>query len=349
MSTRSLPSISVVMPTLNAGRVLGVCLQAIRKQDYPQGLIEIIVADGGSQDKTVEIAKNFGAQIFDNPLKTGEAGKAVALRHARHELIALIDSDNILPQRDWFLRMVAPFRDPEIIGTEPLEYTWRREDGFITRYCALIGVNDPLVMFLGNYDRLNLLSGVWTELEMEQKDKGDYLEILLHRGLLPTIGANGTLLRRRLLENYPVEDYFFDIDFLYDLANREEGSAKRFAKVKVGIVHLYCGSDIGQFVRKQKRRIRDYLYYEKVGVRRYPWRLLSFSGTRGRGLLLFILSTLTVFPLVLQSARGYFKKRDWAWFFHPLACWITLAVYGYNWVARNIFGVNILDRKGYHQ
>lgn len=344
------PSISVIMPTLNAGRVLGACLRAIRAQDYPQDLVEIIVADGGSQDETVAVAKSFGAQVYDNPLKTGEAGKAVALQHARGELVALIDSDNILPQSDWLLRMTTPFADPEIIGAEPLEYTWRPQDGFITRYCALLGVNDPLVFFLGNYDRLSQLSGVWTELELEQKDRGDYLEITLHRGLLPTIGANGTLLRRRLLEGYKIGDYFFDIDFLYDLVNRAgEESLKKFAKVKIGIVHLYCGSDVFQFVRKQKRRVKDYLYYEKIGIRKYPWRVFSWSSLRGRGVIFFIFANLTVLPLFWQSLMGFGKKRDWAWFFHPLACWITLVIYGYNWLARNIFGVNVLDRRNYRQ
>ena len=311
--------------------------------------MEIIVADAGSTDGTVEIAKKYGAKIFKNPLKTGEAGKAVALRHAQGELVALIDSDNILPTKDWFRQMVGPFEDPEIIGSEPWQYTWRKKDGFITRYCALIGMNDPLVMFLGNYDRLNLLSGRWTELEIEQEDKGHHVEIKLLPGLLPTIGANGTLLRRSIFKNYQIGDYLFDIDVIYDLAQKNLGSAKKFAKVKVGIIHLYCGSNIPQFIRKQKRRVKDYLYYEKLGIRKYPWRVFGWGTTRGRGLLLFVFSTMTILPLFLQSFLGFRKKRDGAWFFHPLACLITLFIYGYNWVARVFFEVETLDRSGYGQ
>jgi len=47
-----------------------------------------------------------------NPLKTGEAGKAAGVKHAGGEIIALIDSDNILPERDWLVRMAALFYDP---------------------------------------------------------------------------------------------------------------------------------------------------------------------------------------------------------------------------------------------
>ena len=346
----SLPSISVVVPTLNSERVLALSLKSVRDQDYPIDLFDIIVADGGSTDATVEVARQFGAQVLTNPLGTAEAGKAVALKRARGDLIALIDSDNILPRKDWFLRMSEPFRDPAVIGTEPIEFSWRPEDGFIDRYCSLVGVNDPLVLFLGNYDRLNLLSGVWTELEIEQYDKGDYLEIILHRGLMPTIGANGTLLRRRFLENYEVGDYFFDIDFIYDLANQPDVvEPRKFAKVKVGIAHLFCGSSLPSFVRKQRRRVRDYLYYEKLGIRRYPWRVFSFNSSRGRGAIFFVLASLMFWPLFWESMMGFMKKRDWAWFFHPVACWVTLMTYGYYWVARYVFGASPPDRHNYRQ
>lgn len=350
LKQEKLPSISVIIPVLNSGKVLDQCLSSIVTQDYPKELIEILVADGGSTDQTVMIAEKFGAKILNNPLKTGEAGKAVAVKSAKNELLALIDSDNVLPQKDWLARMVEPFESPETIGTEPIEYTWRASDGFITRYCALIGMNDPLVMFLGNYDRMNVLSGVWTELEIEQTDKENYILVTLTRGLLPTIGANGTMLRRSLLIDYGVGDYLFDIDVIYDLINRsDETCLRKFAKVKVGIVHLYCGSDVFQFIRKQKRRVRDYLYYEKLGIRKYPWRVFSMSSMRGRGLLFFILANVTFFPLLIQAVIGYRKKADGAWFFHPFACAITLWVYGYNWIARNLFGVNVLDRTNYRQ
>lgn len=344
-----LPSISILTPTLNAAGVLEDCLKSIIAQDYPQELIEIIIADGGSKDNTVEIAKKYGAKVIPNPLKTGEAGKMVALRQARGQLVALIDSDNILPHPDWLKQMVQPLLDdPEIIGSEPIRFTWRPEDGFITRYCALIGANDPLVMFLGNYDRWNTLTEKWTELELPQKDRGNYIEVTLTTGLTPTIGANGTLLRRNEIQKYlNHQDYLFDIDIIYQVT-KDRGVVK-FAKVKMGIIHLYCGSSLRQFLRKQKRRVRDYLYYERLGIRRYPWRVFDWSSMRGRNLLLFILFTTTGLPLVVQSILGYRKKKDPAWFFHPLACGVTLWVYGFNWIGRNIFKTGILTRGGYHQ
>ena len=329
------------MPTLNAARTLEACLQSIARQDYPRNKIEIIIADGGSTDNTQGVVRNFQfsnpnfqIKMVSNPLKTAEAGKAATLKEASGDLVALIDSDNVLPDKNWLKRMTRPFGDPQIIGAEPWRFTYRRTDNFIDRYCALIGMNDPLVMFLGNYDRINLLTGKWTELEIEQRHQASYLEIDLLPGLLPTIGANGAILRRKIFSLIPVKDYLFDIDVIYSLAQRKTSPVKKFAKVKTGIIHLYCGGSIIRFVHKQRRRVKDYLFYEKLGVRSYPWRVFGWQTMRGRGLIIFIFSCLTVLPLIFQSIRGYQKKKDVSWFFHPLACWLTLLIYGYYWLKK---------------
>jgi|DewCreStandDraft_2_1066082.scaffolds.fasta_scaffold01071_11 glycosyltransferase involved in cell wall biosynthesis len=319
------PSISIVIPTLNAARVLGRCLESIAAQDYPRERLELIIADGGSTDGTLELCRRYTDRIFPNPLRTGEAGKAVGVRQARHELVALIDSDNILPDPGWLRRMVEPFREPDVVGSEPIAFTYRRSDPAITRYCALMGMNDPLCYFLGNYDRLNALSGRWTGLPVPTEDRGGYLTFRLDPRWLPTIGANGTLLRRAVLEQAGLGDYLFDIDVLYQLACR--GEPVRFAKVKTGIVHLYTSSLRG-FARKQRRRIQDYLYYRRQGLRQYPWQRQSRAG-----LARFVLSTLLVLPLVVQAARGYRRQPDPAWALHVPACWVTLWTYGWGWVA----------------
>lgn len=342
MENKYLPTISVLLPTLNAQKVLAGCLQSIKSQNYPSQKIEIIIADGGSIDNTLKIAQKYRIKVLNNPLKTGEAGKAVAFRQAKGELIALIDSDNFLPDKDWFKKMIVPFADKEIVGSEPWTYTYRQKDGFIDRYCALMGMNDPLCYFLGNYDRQNTLSGKWTGLEIEQMDKGDWLKITLKPGSgLPTIGANGTIMRRSVLKRSQlIKDYLVDIDVLADLVFKKKIN---FAKVKVGIVHLYCGQSMRKFFRKQLRRVRDYIYHQKLGDRKYPW------GQHSRqGLLRFILSCLTILPLLYQAVRGFFLKPDAAWLFHPLACWLTLLAYGFGVLEGTVYRRE-MNRKGWGQ
>ena len=330
------PSISIIIPTYNSAKTLCMCLESIKDQNYT-GHTEIIIADGGSTDSTLEIAGKYTDKIYPNPLKTGEAGKAVGVKYATGDIIALIDSDNILPERDWLARMVAPFADPEIAGTEPLYYTYRQQDGYITRYCALIGMNDPLCLFLGNYDRMCMITNKWTEVPVVVEDKGNYLKIELNENKLPTIGANGFLARRDALLDCSIGDYLFDVDIVYELITKKKN---RFAKVRVGIVHLFSG-DIFTFVKKQRRRIRDYAYYKEQKLRKYPW------GSLGKlKLLKFIVYTVIVLPLVFQVLKGCWRKQDKAWWFHAPACWITMIVY-FSGIFQNIYDKKPKNRENW--
>lgn len=323
------PKVSILTPTLNAAFVLEHELKSIREQDYPKENVEIIVADGGSSDNTIEIARKYGAKIFPNPLKTGEAGKMVALRHATGEYVVLIDSDNILPTKKWLKEMIKPLMsNPTAVGSEPWEYTWRKEDGFITRYCALIGMNDPMVHFLGNYDRMNLLTGKWTEVPHEEKDMKDYLLITFDKRGVPTVGANGSVFKTKFLKENVNGNYLFDVDIVSGSVLKY--GSLNFIKVKNGIIHTFCEKDIFKFAKKQRRRISDYLYHKSEKKdRTYEWEIKS------AGLLRFMFSCIFVIPLLVQSIKGYIKKRDFAWFFHPLACEITFLEYGFG----TIFGL----------
>jgi len=232
VSSGDLPSISIVIPTYNSERTLAQCLESIVRQDYPRGRIEIIIADGGSKDKTLEIAKKFEVdKILHNPLRTGEAGKAVGVEAAKNEIILLQDSDNILNERRWLRKMVEPFEDASIIGAEPLYYTYRKEDSLITRYCALLGMNDPICLYLGNYDRYSYVTGKWTELLVKTRDNGNYLLLELDERNIPTIGANGFLVRAEALRRVDYKPYFFDIDVVCQLIRVGQN---RFARPRSG-------------------------------------------------------------------------------------------------------------------
>lgn len=348
MGSMSVPKISILIPTLNAESVLEKCLKSISEQEYPKESVEIIVADGGSIDKTREVAKKYGVTVIENPLKTGEAGKMVALRAASGKYVALIDSDNILPDKNWLSRMIEPLeKHPEVLGSEPISYTWRKEDGFIARYCALIGMNDPFVMFLGNYDRINLITGKWTEVPHTEEDFGDYIKVKLKEKVLPTIGANGTVFRTDFLKKFGANDYLFDIDIL--AKELQEKGNINFIKVKIGIIHTFCESDVSKFIRKQIRRAQDFMFFQtSKNIRSYDWNTMDFFGSRPWGLIKFIISCVLVFPLIIQSLIGYSKKPDPAWFFHPLACDITLFVYAWYRIFGKLYNRE-LDRKGWGQ
>jgi glycosyltransferase involved in cell wall biosynthesis len=57
---------------------------------------EIIVVDSGSTDRTVEVAKSFGARVFSEPWKGFAAQKNSAMAKGSAEWILQIDADEVL-------------------------------------------------------------------------------------------------------------------------------------------------------------------------------------------------------------------------------------------------------------
>jgi len=333
-------TVSVVIPTLNAERYLDECLGAVFAQDYPRDSLEIIIVDGGSTDRTIAIARDKGVdKILPNPLRTGESGKAEGVRASSGELILMIDSDNILVGTDWLRRMAVPFDDLDVVASEALRWEYRRADHFINRYQALTGINDPLSLFIGNYDRFSTLTGRWTDMRIHEEPREGWSKVRLDPDQVPTMGANGFLVRRSAFELVPVGDYLFDIDFVHELVAR---GARTVARVDVPIRHYFCDS-VRRFYWKTRRRTDDYFYFERLGLRSYPW-----TQNRSRGIVLFVVSTITVLPIFAQAVRGYRRRPDPAWFFHLPACWITLGVYATGAI-RGALRPRMLDRSGWRQ
>ncbi|MEI7640406.1 MAG: glycosyltransferase [bacterium] len=333
--------VSIITPTYNSENVIGQCLEAIAVQDYPKDMFEVIIADAGSKDKTLEIINSFkdrlNITIYENPLKTGEAGKSVALEKAKGGIVALIDSDNVMPDSTFISKMVKPFEeDAEIIGTEPLYFESRKQEAPLTRYFALAGINDPLCLFIGNYDRHSYITGKWTGLDLKVEDKGGYLKINLEASKMPTIGANGTFMKKALLLKTNYKPYLFDIDSVYEIV--EQGYTK-FAKVKTGIVHIYSPS-LSIFVKKQNRRISDFMHFNKAQQRVYPWKKFPI-----KAVVWFAVCCLTVLPLLFQMVAGFIRKKTWVWIFHIAVCELTLLVYAWQFIKAKMIGKTAMKNR----
>lgn len=310
------PGISIILPTLNAERTLAACLNNLICQDYPRDKIEIIIADGGSTDNTLKIAEPLVDRIIENPFKIEEAGKPIAIDIAKNEILAFIDSDNILSSAKDIRRMVEPFVDTEIVGSEPLYYEYRKIDGLITRYCSLIGGDDAIYPYLGSYDRFCHFKGKWTEKPITIiEDNINYLKFQLNKGEIPTMGANGFFVRKEAFKKTNYKPLHIHTNTIHQLVSLNYNC---MAKVKIGVVHLH-GENVHTYVKKKIRRIQKHYvwqgYYEDSPLERI--RLLKF-----------IFSTLTVFPLARDVVRGYKKVPDHAWLFHFVACFLSLYTYG---------------------
>lgn len=93
-SVESELEISVVMPCLNEARTLPACIAAAKRAIEQHGLAaEIIVADNGSTDGSIDIATNLGARVVDVHERGYGAALLGGIEAARGRFILMADAD----------------------------------------------------------------------------------------------------------------------------------------------------------------------------------------------------------------------------------------------------------------
>jgi succinoglycan biosynthesis protein ExoA len=92
----ALPRITVIVPVRNEAAHIRGTLEQVLRQEYDPAAFEVLVVDGRSTDATPEIVRGLQAaypnlQLLDNPRRLSSAARNIGVRHARGELIAIID------------------------------------------------------------------------------------------------------------------------------------------------------------------------------------------------------------------------------------------------------------------
>ncbi|PJF38108.1 MAG: glycosyltransferase, partial [Phototrophicales bacterium] len=98
--TNTLATISIIIPVLNEAAMIA---EAIARLQSDSG-IEVIVADGGSRDRTVEVVLSTGAKVVSTP--DGRAAQMnLGAAAATGEILLFLHVDTRLP--DGYQQMIC--------------------------------------------------------------------------------------------------------------------------------------------------------------------------------------------------------------------------------------------------
>lgn len=323
----SLPTISVAIATFNSAKTLDRCLRLIRSQEYPQSNIEIILGDGGSTDNTLEIAKKYKAREIKIPpnKQHAEYNRGVAYNAAKGEFVLILDHDNFLPYKGWLRDMIAPLiENTKMVATTTCYYHYDKSYSLMDRYFALFGTSEPLPFFLKKADRMPIFSKNWV-LQGNSKEMGGYYLVEFEKDprKIPSIGTNGTLMRRELVNKYADvrPEYHYPIDVMVDVI---QGGYNQFGFVKNSIIHLTHTRGLLEFFRRRKRFVEQY-HFQDSSKRR--WSVVMPGDEFG--VFLYVIYSITFVGPLLHSTKGFIHIRDIAWFVHPLMCFATTFIYGF--------------------
>lgn len=149
--------ISVVIPTLNAEEHLPTCLAALVPA-VVEGLVhQVIVADGGSRDRTCELADAAGCTV----VSCTEANRGLQLREgalaARRQWLLFLHADTVL-QNEWILEVRSFIAEAEN-ADEPSAAAFRfaLDDRGVRPALMTIGVALRCILFRLPYGDQGLL------------------------------------------------------------------------------------------------------------------------------------------------------------------------------------------------
>jgi len=116
------PRISVIIPTLQEQNYIEATLSRLLKM---KPSVEVIVVDGGSQDKTVEMAQRFTDKVYKISKRGIAAGRNYGARKANGDILVFLDADVTFPA-SFPETLQQTFKDSTVVGATcnvmPLQY-----------------------------------------------------------------------------------------------------------------------------------------------------------------------------------------------------------------------------------
>jgi glycosyltransferase involved in cell wall biosynthesis len=103
-------SISVIIPALNEEKLIGATLDLFPPELCAKHGIEVIVSDGGSTDRTMELARERGAAVVEHTgshRQTIAEGRNAGAERSRGDVLVFLNADTLIPDPDRFFTIIS--------------------------------------------------------------------------------------------------------------------------------------------------------------------------------------------------------------------------------------------------
>lgn len=238
------------MPTYNSEGTIPLALSSIRSQSFDQAAIEILVIDGGSSDRTKDIAKQFGCRVLDNPQRLPEYAKFLGIQDAKGRYAIFLDSDEVLADKNSVRNKISALAEhPEVKNVITAGLVNPPDYPGINDYANRFG--EPFSFFI------------------YRLDGGDYFRSLKRRYTLAYEDQRLLIVKFKDDDLYPICDgggHCFDLSYLKSHATLSKElvpvifpsmahQTRRLAVIKDDFTVHYSTASLQRYVRKLHWRV----------------------------------------------------------------------------------------------
>lgn len=332
MKDSNLPSISLIIPTLNNGAIVGDFLKLISKQNYPKNKVEIIVTDGGSSDETVKIAKKYGAEVYANKKVLAEPGVTLGMSKARGDILIVLATDNYLYDPNSFQKYANTFSDSEVYAAFP-RHESKNWDSIFTKYINVF--TDPFNHFVYGYSA-NGRTFKKIYKTLFSNDIYDLYDFSSAQELPLIAFAQGFAVRSSYIRK--TRDSMDDIKPVIDLI--KEG--KNVAFIHSLPLYHHTVTNVAHFIRKQRWGTRNAISKKNYGI---SYRSQNLSRNQRFRMKIWPFYALSFVAPLIHSIYHLVKDREPMWIYHAPLCFISATASLYEVLIYNMFHKGTVSRQ----
>jgi len=134
--------VSIVMPVRNEEKYIGGVLDSVVVNDFPRNMLEILVVDGMSDDRTIEIASDYAkrypfVRVIENRRKNAAAAMNIGIEASSGDVVIRLDAHAIYP-RDYISKLVKALDELNADNVGACVETLPADDSSKARSIAMI-------------------------------------------------------------------------------------------------------------------------------------------------------------------------------------------------------------------
>ncbi|MEN2997497.1 MAG: glycosyltransferase family 2 protein [Brevinematia bacterium] len=326
---------SVIIPTLNSQSTLEICLSSVISQTIGRENIEILVVDGGSTDKTVEIAKEYGAIVLDNELFQQEYAKHIGIQKSTGKYLVFLDSDEVICSARTFeerLNFFEKYKNLKMI----LSGGYITPDNFNPINCYINLLGDPFSSYvyqLKNYKSfVELVENRYSGLVDGDLIILDKTKLSKDNSLLIDLNASNCVEKDSLVEllKGQLQDYTFvpKVFYLYSK------SAYSIGVVRSQYVIHYSSATLGRYLSKLRWKVMVNVHYKEIPGTGFSNREEFLSGLRKLRKILFLPYSFSVLAPLIDGILLSMKHRKFVFLLHPFLTLYTAIMIVYHMILK---------------